>query len=134
MKEITVEAKDENLQQVMGFIEEVLEAEDCSMKTSMQIQLAVEELFINIAHYAYVDKTGEVTISISISDDRAAEITFTDSGIPYDPLQKEDPDITKPSEERPIGGLGIFMVKKSMDRMYYRYENSHNILTIVKKI
>jgi anti-sigma regulatory factor (Ser/Thr protein kinase) len=99
----------------------------------MQISIAVEELFVNIAHYAYVPDTGEVTISIEIHDDPGmAEITFTDRGIPYDPLEKYDPDVSLSAEKRKIGGLGIYMVKKSMDLMKYEYTDGCNIVTICK--
>ncbi len=133
MKEINLEAKVENLDKVMAFIDAELEAADCSMKKQMQIDVAVEEIFVNIASYAYGDATGNATISIDISDNKAS-ITFADEGIEYDPLKKEDPDVTLSAEERQIGGLGIFIVKKSMDEVKYRYEDGKNILTIVSSL
>ena len=133
--ELTTEAKTDNLEQVINFVNSQLEAADCSMKAQMQIEVAVEELFVNVAHYAYVPGTGDVTVNIEIEGDPAvARITFTDSGIPYDPLAKEDPDVTLSAEDRAIGGLGIFMVKKSMDEMHYEYKDGHNVLTICKKL
>ena len=134
MKKLEIEAKVDNLNEVTAFIDEQLEAAECSMKTQMQIDLAVEELFVNIAHYAYAPDVGMAVISTELSPDRKFSITFEDSGIPYDPLAKEDPDITLSANERAIGGLGIFMVKKSMDDMYYEYRDGKNILTIVKGI
>lgn len=134
MKEITVKAADDELDNVIAFVTGELEAYDCPMKTQMQIEVAVEELFVNIAHYAYAPETGNATIQVDISDSREAAITFIDSGTPYDPLAKPDPDVTLSAEERQIGGLGIYMVKKSMDDVRYEYRDGKNILTIVKKL
>lgn len=135
MKEITVKAELDMLDEVIAFVEEQLEAADCPMKTQMQISVAVEELFVNIAHYAYPPKTGDATITMEIKGDpKYAEIIFEDTGVPYNPLEKPDPDITVSAEERPIGGLGIFMVKKSMDEMLYEYTDGKNIVTIRKTL
>ena len=134
MKELKIKASVENLDQVIAFIDEELEKNDCSMKTQIQIDVAVEEIFVNIASYAYQPGEGDATIKIEIAEDPVrAEITFIDSGIEYNPLKKEDPDITLSAEERQIGGLGIFMVKKSMDDMIYSYKDGQNILKIIKK-
>lgn len=133
MDQLTVEAKTENLEEVLGFVDRHLEAMDCSPKVSVQIDVAVEELFVNIAHYAYSPGTGDATIDVEILKDPAAiAITFTDRGKPFDPLAKEDPDITLSAEERQIGGLGIYMVKKSMDEVAYEYKDGQNILRIKK--
>ena len=133
MKELIIDALTENLDAVIEFVTEQLEAVDCSMKAQMQIEVAVEELFVNIAHYAYAPGIGTATIQTEITAD-TAEITFIDSGVQYDPLAKPDPDVSLPASERQIGGLGIFMVKKSMDDMRYEYRDGKNILTIVKKL
>ena len=133
MDQLTVEAKTENLEEVLGFVDRNLEAMDCSPKVSVQIDVAVEELFVNIAHYAYSPGTGDATIDVEILKDPAAiAITFTYRGKPFDPLAKEDPDITLSAEERQIGGLGIYMVKKSMDEVAYEYKDGQNILRIKK--
>lgn len=133
MKEITLEATLENLQIVQDLISEELEKADCPMKTQIAITIAVEEIFVNIASYAYGDSIGKVTVSVEIQNPiTQAVITFIDQGVPYNPLAKEDPDITLSAEERSIGGLGIFMVKKSMDDVIYEYRNNSNILTIKK--
>ena len=135
MDKLTVEAKTENLEEVLGFVDRHLEAMDCSPKVSVQIDVAVEELFVNIAHYAYSPGTGDATIDVEILKDPAAiAITFTDRGKPFDPLAKEDPDITLSAEERQIGGLGIYMVKKSMDEVVYEYKDGQNILCIKKNL
>ncbi len=133
MERIDIDAKVENLQDVNVFLESNLEKWDCPMKTQMQICIAVEEIFVNIASYAYGDKVGRAVITMEfIPDENAVSITFEDEGIPYNPLEKEDPDVTLSAEQRSIGGLGIYMVKKSMDDMTYKYENNKNILTIKK--
>ena len=101
----------------------------------MQIDIAIDELFGNIAHYAYNPEVGNATVRVEVSEDPLAVIvTFIDNGIPYDPLRKDDPDITLSAEEREIGGLGIYLVKKSMDEISYEYKNGQNILKIKKNI
>lgn len=131
--DLKTEARAENLPQVLGLLESVLDQTGCPVKVRMQLEVAVEEIFINIASYAYEPDTGSAEINIRIEEDpRAVLIRFADSGMPYDPLAKEDPDVTLPASERRIGGLGIFIVKKSMDEMTYRYENGQNILTLRK--
>lgn len=134
MEKITIEAKKENLEKAMGFVDAFLEKNDCPMKAQMQIDVALEEIFINIASYAYGDKTGDATISVDNNEaDKSFVISFADKGVMYDPLKKEDPDVTLSAEERDIGGLGIFMVKKTMDEMKYEYKNGENNLTLIKK-
>ena len=133
MRSLEIKATVENLDIVTDFLNEQLEETDCPVKTQMQIDLAAEEIFVNIAHYAYGDETGTAVISAYISEGRAV-ITFEDCGIPYDPLAKPDPDITLAAEDRAVGGLGIFMVKKSMDDVRYEYRDGKNILTLVKRL
>ena len=133
MERLEIVAKTDNLPQVIGFIDERLEESDCDMKIQLQMDIAVEEIFVNIASYAYEGKEGPSEIIYELNDG-VAEITFIDSGIPYDPLAKEDPDITLSADQRQIGGLGIFMVKKSMDDMKYEYRDGKNKLTLFKKI
>lgn len=133
MNTLTVEAKIANLGKVLAFVESELEKTDCGIKACMQISIAVEELFVNVAHYAYTPGTGDVTIRVESYDDPGlVEITLTDSGIPYDPLSKDDPDVTLSAEDRKIGGLGIYMVKKSMDHMKYERVDGKNVVTISK--
>lgn len=135
MSELTLEAKTENLDEVLSFVDCHLEEWECPIKTQMQIDIAVEELFVNIAHYAYQPESGPVTIQMTIQEEPiAVVITFIDHGMPYDPLAKEDPDVTLSAEERQIGGLGIYMVKKSMDDISYEYKDGQNILHIKKNI
>ena len=135
MKELTIEAKIENIEAVTDFVNEQLEALDCPMKAQMQIDIAIDELFSNIAHYAYNPEIGQATVRVEVIEDPlAVTITFIDNGVPYDPLAKADPDTTLSAEEREMGGLGIYMVKKSMDDITYEYKDGQNILTIKKKI
>ena len=135
MREMDIAATLENLDAVMAFVDQQLEEAGCSMKTQMQIDIAVEEVYVNIAHYAYNPEVGGVTIRVQIEEEPLAVIlTFIDKGKPYDPLAKEDPDVTLAVEDRQIGGLGIFMVKKSMDNISYEYNEGRNILTLKKKL
>ena len=135
MKELTVEAKTTNIEAVTDFVNEQLEALDCPMKAQMQIDIAIDELFGNIAHYAYNPEIGKATVRVEVIEDPlAVTITFIDNGVPYDPLAKADPDTTLSAEERKIGGLGIYMVKKSMDEIAYEYKDGQNILKIKKNL
>ena len=135
MKELDIEARAENLEEVIQFVDQELETADCPIKAQMQIEIAVEEIFINIANYAYNPDTGSAVIRIEVTDDPVSvKLVFIDNGVPYDPLAKKDPDITLSAEERDIGGLGIFMVKKNMDEIHYEYKDGQNILTLIKNL
>ena len=135
MREMDIAATLENLDTVMAFVDQQLEEVGCSMKAQMQIDIAVEEVYVNIAHYAYNPEIGGVTIRVQIEEEPLEIIlTFIDKGKPYNPLAKEDPDVTLAAEDRQIGGLGIFMVKKSMDNISYEYNEGRNILTLKKKL
>ncbi len=134
MKELNIEAKTENLDQVIEFVKECLEKYDCSDRILTQLIIAIEEIFVNVAHYAYGQKEGRATVRIEVKENPlSVVISFLDNGVPYNPLEKPDPDITLSAEQRQIGGLGIFMVKKSMDAVAYEYKEGQNILTITKK-
>lgn len=128
-------ATDENLMPASRFVEEQLEKFDCPMKIIMQMSVAFEEMFVNVAHYAYGEGTGDVLIRTEFEEStREFRLIFADSGMPFNPLARENPDITLSAEERDIGGLGIFMVKKTMDDVEYEYKDGKNILTLVKII
>ena len=131
----TFPAKTDALSEILGFVEETLESCECSMKNQTAICVAIEEVFVNVASYAYGEGSGDVTLDIGF-DEASRDVTFRliDQGIPFDPLQKPDPDITLSIEERQVGGLGIFIVKKTMDTVRYAYEDGKNILTMIKKI
>ena len=135
MNELTIEALVENITKVTEFIDSRLGELNCPLKAQMQIDVAVDELFGNIAQYAYEQETGTITVRVEVVENPlSVVITFIDQGIPYDPLQKQDPDITLSAEERKIGGLGIFIVKKTMDEVLYEYKEGQNILKIKKTL
>lgn len=135
MAELTVSATLENLDQVTEFINEQMEENGCSMKLQTQVDLAVEEIYVNIARYAYRPADGSATIRCEVGGDPLQIIiAFLDSGKPYNPLEKDDPDVTLSAEERDMGGLGIFMVKNLVDEIKYEYRDGRNILTIQKQV
>ncbi len=123
----------QNLPELVLFLEEVLEETGTLEEESFDIQLAADEIFTNIASYAYGEGSGEVEIAVSINED-SITITFTDSGIPFNPLSLPAPDITRGTDERKIGGLGIYLVRELMDTVSYLRENGKNILTIQKRL
>lgn len=133
--ELDIDAVSENLQSVLSFVDSHLEAIDCPMKSQMQIDVAVEEVFINISSYAYSPEIGKATVRVEVADSPiTVSITFIDNGVHYDPLKKQDPDITLNADIREVGGLGIFMTKKLMDDIVYEYKDGRNILTLKKMI
>ncbi|MBR0277875.1 MAG: ATP-binding protein [Clostridia bacterium] len=137
MVEIKLEAKDENLDTVIDFVNEQLDKEKCSSEIKTKFDIAVEEIFINIAHYAYADdSTGFAVIQMSVEKEPLAiEVTFIDWGTPYNPLERPNPDVTAiPLEKRRNGGMGIYIVKRSMDDVKYQYSDGKNTLTIRKVI
>lgn len=135
MERLTVEATLENIDPVTDFVNEKLETLDCPMRAQMQIDVAIDELFSNIAHYAYNPETGPVDVCVEVEQEPLSVIiTFIDGGTPYDPLAKADPDTTLSAEDRKVGGLGIFLVKKTMDDISYEYKDGKNILKIKKNI
>ena len=135
VKEMTVDATVENIPAVTAFVEAELDRLDCPGKARMQIDVAIDEIASNIAQYAYEDKTGPLTVRFAFEEDtRTVTLTFLDKGMPYNPLEKTDPDVSLAAEDRPTGGLGIFLVKKTMDQVAYAYKFNQNILTLQKKI
>ena len=133
MKEWTFEAKTENIPLLTDLINAELEAAGCPMKAQLQLDVAIDELFSNIAFYAYAPGSGMVTVRLETEDaPRAVTITFLDSGTPFDPLAATDPDIQLPAGKRRIGGLGIFLVRKTMDAVRYAYRGGQNVLSIRK--
>ena len=138
MKKLTIAAVTGNLDRVLQLVDEELEAAGVSMKTQMQVDIAVEEMFINVTNYAYAPEQGDVEITVGTEQTpeggKMLKIVLADEGKPYDPLGAKEPDITLSAEERQIGGLGIFMARKNMDEMFYTYEGGRNILTMLKKL
>ena len=130
-----VNADVNELQRVLNFVEGCVQEIDCSPKALMQINVAVEEIFVNIAHYAYFGKIGEAVIEVEIDDEpKTVTITFIDRGVKYDPLAKPDPDVTLSAMDRQIGGLGIFMTKKFMDKLSYEYRDGQNVFAMKKNL
>ncbi len=136
MAQMTVEATVEQVKPVTRFVNSRLEKLGCSERIKVQVDVAIDEIFSNIAHYAYRPETGPATVKVEVEEDPlCVVISFIDQGTPYDPLAEERPDTTRlPKAERPIGGLGLFVVKKTMDDVSYVYRDGQNILTIRKKI
>lgn len=133
MKKLCVKAEKDRLDEVLSFVNEEIDAAGSDVKPRRQINMAVEEIFLNVSSYAYEDGDGDVEISIDIEEASGImSIVFEDQGMPFDPLSKEDPDIHQPGRERRPGGLGIMMVKKTMDEMHYEYRDKKNILTLKK--
>ena len=132
-KELVTAAKVEKLPSVNDFVAGLLEDTGCSPKVQMQLELVVEEIFVNIASYAYGGGEGEAVLRGRILTDPAGlELIFMDKGTPYDPLARTDPDVDAAMEDRNIGGLGIFLVKKNVDAIHYEYKDGQNILSIRK--
>ena len=133
-EELILPAKVENLDEVQAFVGERV-GEDCSPKAQMQLDLAVEEIFVNIANYAYAPGEGKAAVRVQVSEEpRRVDVTFRDRGVPYNPLEKEDPDVTALAAERKLGGLGIFLTKQLMDEVQYEYRDGQNVLTLTKRI
>jgi len=129
-------AKIDELPNVISFIETELEKFEFSFKIISQFNLVVEELFVNVASYAYKDKNdGKCKISIEYNQEKQeVKLSMEDNGIKFNPLEKEEPDTTLSVEDRPIGGLGILLVKKNMDNIEYKYEDNKNILILSKNV
>ena len=133
MKELTLPARQTNIPAIIEFVNRELERMGCALKTKAQIDIAIDELYSNIAKYGFDDDGGEVTVTMETErEPRVVSISFTDGGRPFNPLERTDPDITLSARDRKIGGLGIYMVKKSMDDVRYEYREGKNILTIRK--
>ena len=135
MKERTFEARLENIEPATAFIEEELKALGCSAKAQTQIAVALDELLSNIVRYAYGPRRGDMTVRMEADpENRTVSITLIDSGDPFDPLKAPEPDTGLPASERQIGGLGIFLVRKTMDGLSYVREQGKNMVTIRKRI
>ncbi len=135
MQDITLQASDDTLYTVLDAIEAHLCKNGCPDSVKTEVLISVEEIYVNIAHYAYGGKAGEATVQMEVTQNpRICRVVFRDRGVPYNPLEKEDPDVSLSAEEREIGGLGIYMVKQCMDKIEYRYEDGYNILVIEKHL
>lgn len=135
MKKLTLGAERENIPEVIDFVDGALDELDCPEKTKTLINIAIDELYGNIASYAYGEESGEVTVAVDHdSSAGAVSISFQDEGKPFNPLERGEPDVTLSARERKVGGLGIFLVRKSMDDVQYEYRDGKNILTIRKAL
>ncbi len=135
MKELTMPADRKSIPAVIEFVNRELDALGCSLKAEAQIDIAIDEIYSNIVKYGYEEEGGEVTVSFDTSEEPLAmTLSFRDEGKPFNPLERRDPDVTLSAKDRKIGGLGIFMVKKSMDDIRYEYRDGKNILTIRKTL
>lgn len=137
MQELKIEAKNENLHQVFSFLMSSLEAYPIDKKTLRQVKLCVEEVFENISCYAYDPDTGMTRITVEChwaDEPQKVIVCFYDSGKPFDPLSHEKPDLDLPLEKRPVGGLGIYLVRSKMDEIRYEYRGGENILVMEKYI
>jgi len=132
LTELTLIAKKENLDEALDFVNRQLEEQGCSMRAQLELDIAIEELFVNIASYAYRPDEGTVTIQVEFQGDMVS-VVFIDGGTPYNPWERDDPDVTLSAEERSVGGLGVYMVKKSMSHVDYTHQDGKNILTIQKQ-
>ena len=133
VNELKIEAKKENFEKVLAFVDEALEKAGVPYEVQLSVEMAIEEIYLNIVYYAYAQKDGDAIILTDINEkDKILTLTFIDEGPEYNPLLKEDPDTTMDIMDRPIGGLGILMVKKMMDDVVYCRENGENRLTIKK--
>lgn len=134
-RELTFPATIESIEAVTDFVNEYLEEIGCPMKAQMQLAVVIDEIFSNIAHYAYAPATGDAIVSVDFdSQSGSIVLSFSDEGVRYNPLTNIDPDITLSADERQIGGMGIFMVKKLTDQMVYEYTEGKNVLTVWKKV
>ncbi len=136
MKEIVLDAKRENLPQLFEFITKTLREYSDDEKTIRKVKLCVEEAFMNIAAYAYNPEVGPAKVSVTALGEPyplRVQVVFTDNGKPFNPLKAESPDVESGLEDRQVGGLGIFLIKKEMDDITYEYRDGQNILTLEKK-
>ncbi|HCA05551.1 MAG TPA: ATP-binding protein [Ruminococcaceae bacterium] len=133
MKQLTIEAATENIETVTSFVIKELESYNCPLKAQTQIAVAIDELFGNIAQYAYTPEIGDATVQLDVEENPLSVIiTFIDNGVPFNPLEKKDPNIHESVGKRKIGGLGIYIVKKTMTMVDYEYKDGQNILTVKK--
>lgn len=132
IREIEFDATLENVEKATDFLGEALEDFGCGAKEISKTQLALEELIVNVANYAYPDSAGRVILRVCMSTEKKVEIEIIDSGIPYNPLEKEDPNLSLPMRKRGAGGLGIYMAKKLVDELEYKYEDGMNHMILRK--
>ena len=134
-EELVIEAVVDNLDDVNLFVHKSIEQFEVSKRTLMQLDLVVEEIFVNIANYAYSPNTGLVKILLQTDiEPLSISLTFIDSGVPYNPLEKSDPDVNISADDRQIGGLGIFLTKNLVDDITYQFVDGQNVLQLTKSL
>lgn len=135
MTTIRTKATEECLDEIRDKMCEALDNADCPPAVSTKLCIVLDEILSNVVHYAYgtaaQNEPGDLTVTVDATP-TGVTLAFIDKGTPFDPLAHEDPSVTAPLGERPIGGLGIFLVKKLTDDVSYRYEDGQNILTVIK--
>ncbi len=131
MVELKLQASDDTIDDVQAAATKLMDEIGCSDSFKVSVLIVIEEIFVNIAHYAYGGEPGDAVVELEAGS-KCFRAVFKDHGIPYNPLEKDDPDITLSAAEREIGGLGVFMVKEMSDRVTYEFSNGWNILTVEK--
>lgn len=130
---LRIPAKLEGMDVILAFVSYLLDTHGCTPKARTQLRMAVEELYVNVTLYAYPSGDGWAEIRGSV-EDGIATFKIIDGGTPFDPLAKPDPDVLLSGEERDIGGLGIYMVKSTMNEIKYEYRDGCNELTLIKQL
>jgi anti-sigma regulatory factor (Ser/Thr protein kinase) len=134
-RELQIDAVGDNAALAIDFVTSCMESLSHQERSEVEMSIAVDEIFSNVAYYAYGENVGVVTIAVDINEDeRAVSVAFIDEGLAYDPLGATDPDILLSDDERTVGGYGIFLVKKIMDEVTYRRAGNKNILTVTKHV
>ena len=134
VQKITLPAVVDSIEKVTEFVNDRLQKSNIPQKIQTQIDVVIDELMSNVTKFAYRDgKNGDISVEMEVNEEEIA-MTFRDSGVPFNPLEQADPDVNAPLEQRKIGGLGLFLVRKTMDKLNYVYENGQNVLTVIKKL
>lgn len=134
-EKIIVPAALNQIAPVTEMINKKMEELNCSLRTRMHIRVAVDEIISNIVHYAYGNRRGTINVEVEAEENPPyLSITFIDQGVPFNPLTARDPELAGSAKQRPVGGLGLYIVKKTMDMVYYEYKNNSNILIIRKYV